>query len=71
MFGDWDIGVSYFKGTNRDPYYRLSGGEIKPYYAQMSQVGIDIQGIVGDWLWKLENIYRDSDDHHTGVDRTK
>ncbi|OJI57105.1 hypothetical protein [Vibrio vulnificus] len=67
MLGDWDVGVSYFKGTNRDPYYRLDGGEIKPYYAQMSQVGIDIQGIVGDWLWKLESIYRDSDDHHTGV----
>lgn len=67
MLGDWDIGLSYFQGTNRDPYFRIQGGELKPYYALASQVGIDIQGIVGDWLWKLESIYRDSQDNHTGV----
>ncbi|UAB71833.1 hypothetical protein INR79_08045 [Vibrio sp. SCSIO 43132] len=67
MFGDWDVGLSYFNGTNRDPYFRKVNGEFKPYYAQMSQVGLDVQGIVGDWLWKLESIYRDSDDNHTGV----
>lgn len=67
MLGDWDVGLSYFEGTNRDPYYRLQSQQLKPYYAQMSQVGLDVQGIVGDWLWKLESIYRDSEDNHTGV----
>ncbi|KJY83308.1 hypothetical protein TW81_09950 [Vibrio galatheae] len=67
MLGDWDVGVSYFQGTNRDPYYQLNGYKLQPYYAQAKQVGLDVQGIVGDWLWKLESIYRDSLDHHTGL----
>ncbi|PMK02569.1 hypothetical protein [Vibrio sp. 10N.261.55.A7] len=72
MLGDWDVGLSYFNGTNRDPYYRLESHQgaktsLKAYYAQMSQVGLDVQGIVGDWLLKLESIYRDSFDNHTGL----
>jgi hypothetical protein len=67
MIGDWDVGVSYFQGTDRDPYYRFDSGELKPYYVQAKQFGLDVQGIVGDWLWKLESIYRDSLHHHTGV----
>ena len=67
MIDDWDLGFSYFQGTNRDPYYRIISNDLAPYYAQSKQVGIDIQGIVGDWLWKLETIYRDSDDHHLGA----
>ena len=23
MYGDWDVGLSYLGGTNRDPYYRV------------------------------------------------
>lgn len=69
MLDDWDIGVSYFNGTNRDPYYRVASHSnqlvLVPFYAQSSQLGVDLQGIVGDWLWKLEAIYRDSFDHHT------
>ncbi|EKM26122.1 hypothetical protein VCHENC02_0263A, partial [Vibrio harveyi] len=67
MFGDWDLGLSYVYGTNRDPYFRFEQGELKPYYALMSHVGLDVQGIVGDWLWKLESVYRDSFDNHVGV----
>ena len=67
MYGDWDVGLSYLGGTNRDPYYRVEGNELKPYYAQMQHFGLDVQGIMGDWLWKLESIYRDSYDNHTGV----
>jgi len=67
MIGDWDLGLSYFQGTNRDPYYQLHGTDLKPFYAQSKQVGLDVQGIVGDWLWKWESIYRDSLDHHTGI----
>lgn len=67
MIDDWDLGLSYFQGTNRDPYYRVNRNNLVPYYAQSKQVGLDIQGIVDDWLWKLETIYRDSADHHLGV----
>ncbi|MGC9402016.1 hypothetical protein ACP43V_06155 [Vibrio genomosp. F10 str. 9ZC157] len=72
MLGNWDLGLSYFNGTNRDPYYQFNQGQVsqikvQPYYAQMNQVGLDVQGIVGDWLLKLESIYRDSFDHHTGL----
>ncbi|EOX4831246.1 hypothetical protein ACG9VV_000759 [Vibrio alginolyticus] len=67
MLGDWDVGLSYLYGTNRDPYFRFEYGELKPYYALMSHVGLDVQGIVGDWLWKLESIYRDSADNHVGL----
>ncbi|NVD06447.1 hypothetical protein FCU94_05930 [Vibrio sp. JPW-9-11-11] len=67
MLDDWDLGLSYFQGTNRDPYYRVVGSELRPYYAQAKQLGLDVQGIVGDWLWKFESIYRDSQDHHTGL----
>lgn len=67
MYGDWDVGLSYFQGTNRDPYFRVVGSELKAYYAQSKQLGLDVQGIVGDWLWKLESIYRDSLDNHVGL----
>lgn len=67
MLGDWDIGLSYLQGTNRDPYLKYQSGELRPYYAQMKHTGLDVQGIVGDWLWKLEAVYRDSLDNHTAV----
>ena len=67
MFGDWDIGLSYLQGTNRDPYMMYQDGKLYPYYAQMKHAGLDIQGIMGDWLWKLEAIYRDSRDNHRAL----
>ncbi|MCP4187334.1 MAG: hypothetical protein GY763_06985 [Gammaproteobacteria bacterium] len=57
-----DFGISWFKGTNRDPEYRISGGTVLiPYYVQMTQIGIDAQLIDEDWTWKLEMIHRDTD----------
>ncbi len=58
--GDWDIGVSYLDGTDREPVLLLQSGQLVPYYSQMQHVGIDVQGIVGDWLWKLETVYKNS-----------
>lgn len=60
----FDIGVSYFNGTNRDPHLMSSvdgAGQIilLPYYDQIDQLGLDVQATVGDWLWKLEAIHRD------------
>lgn len=61
--GDWDFGLSWFKGTNRDP--RMQAGlndagqaVLIPVYEQMEQFGLDLQATKGDWLWKLEAIDR-------------
>ncbi len=59
----FDIGVSYFDGTNREPGFipatGADGGPLLiPYYALMQQTGLDLQATVEAWLWKLEAIYR-------------
>jgi hypothetical protein len=59
-FGDWDIGLSHFYGTNREPLFRLSDDaqHLIPYYELMHQTGLDIQQTSDAWLWKLELIRR-------------
>ncbi|MES9853066.1 MAG: hypothetical protein ABW170_14700 [Candidatus Thiodiazotropha sp. L084R] len=64
--GDWDIGLSHFNGTSRDPLLtpRISQqGDISliPYYQLMRQTSLDLQATKGDWLWKLEAIHRTID----------
>lgn len=61
--GDTEFGLSLFKGTSRDPVLipDQSQGILIPYYEQISQLGLDLQSIVGDWTWKLEVIGRQSD----------
>ena len=64
---DLDLGVSWFKGTNREPVLvpGLDGNNqpvLLPYYAQMMQLGLDAQLFVEDWTWKLEMIHRDTDE---------
>ena len=65
VIGDWDLGLSHFNGTNRDPLLLASSeGYLTPYYAQVDQSGIDVQTTQGDWLWKLEAIsVKPRDDH--------
>lgn len=68
-FNDLDLAVSYFDGTSREAI--VSQGNvilngfipvgITPYYAQIQQWGLEAQWLAGDWTWKLEAIYRDSD----------
>jgi hypothetical protein len=62
-FDDYDIGLHYFQGTNRDPRFIIqqdSFGEVilRPYYEQIKQVGLDFQATIESWLWKLEAIHR-------------
>ncbi len=57
---DWDMALSYFQGTDREPIFQLMPDEILPYYAQMRQTGLELQTVQGDWLWKMEARYRDS-----------
>ncbi len=61
--GDWDIGLSYFSGTSRDPRFlpgQDGNGEpvLIPYYELIEQWGLDLQATLDDWLWKLEVINR-------------
>jgi len=61
--GRWDLGFSYFAGTNRDPVLLpqldLDGRvRLQSYYSQISQFGLDAQHTVNAWLWKLELRYR-------------
>ncbi len=61
--GDWDIGLSHFSGTSREPQLkpRFSSSDLLklvPYYDQIDQTGLDVQLTNGGWLWKLEAIHR-------------
>ncbi len=62
-FGPFDVGMSVFDGTSRDPFL-LPGRDgsgapvLTPYYEQIRQFGLDTQLTVGSWLFKLEAIRR-------------
>jgi len=61
-FGDWDVGVSHFSGTSRDPRFRpaIDKGRtvLIPVYETIDQTALDLQATKDDWLWKLEVISR-------------
>ncbi len=64
--GVWDIGLSRFYGTSRDPRFTTglnSKGQpvLLPNYDLIHQTGLDTQATIGSWLWKLEYIHRSSD----------
>jgi len=57
--GDWDIGLSHFSGTSREPRLvpSLDGGGqpvLVPHYDVIEQTGLDLQLTTERWLWKLE-----------------
>lgn len=61
--GDWDVGLSYFSGTSRDPRLELGFDNngaplLRPHYDLITQTGLDVQATLGAWLWKLEAIRR-------------
>jgi hypothetical protein len=63
--GKWDLGVSHFSGTSRDPRFQagvdgFGNPVLIPIYDQIDQTGIDVQATQGNWLWKLEWINRRS-----------
>ncbi len=62
-FGYWDVGLSHFRGTGREPTLLVNtdnnhGPVLIPFYEQIDQSGLDVQWTVGEWLWKLEAIRR-------------
>jgi len=58
--GDVDLGLSFFKGTSREP--RLIPADdaavLLPHYDLIDQFGVDLQYTRDAWLWKLEAIAR-------------
>lgn len=61
--GDWDLGISYFAGTGREPdlvpTLTSSGALVlTPSYSLIRQFSADIQATKGSWLWKLEALRR-------------
>jgi hypothetical protein len=65
-FGPWDVGISHFYGTSRDPRFDItlyeinSKGEVelKPIYEIINQNGLDLQCTLSGWMLKFEGIYR-------------
>ncbi|CRI58558.1 hypothetical protein [Pseudomonas sp. CCOS 191] len=53
-YSDLDIGLSYFKGTNRTPAFRQQGESLVAQYTEVSQWGLDAIWVDGQWLYKLE-----------------
>jgi len=59
----WDIGISHFSGTSREPRMvstrdRSGNPVLSPFYDQINQTGLDVQATVDEWLLKLEWISR-------------
>ena len=53
--GDWDIGLSHFSGTNREPeFVAISATTLLPRYNLIDQTGLTLQALLGDWAWKFE-----------------
>lgn len=64
IVGEFDVALSHFEGTSREPGYapEFEGGRLsslRPVYDQLSQTGLELQYIRGDWLWKLEAVSRE------------
>lgn len=61
-FGGFDVGVSHFRGTSREPRllpaFRNGRTELVPTYDLIDQTGVDLQYTTGAWLWKFEGIGR-------------
>ncbi len=61
---DYEVALSWFEGTSRDPVFvsNLSQGSIEliPYYQLISQLGIEFQANLEEYLWKLETIYNNN-----------
>jgi hypothetical protein len=70
--GAFDIGVSHFSGTSRDPRFVPRVGEdgqpeTVPFYELIDQSGVDLQATNGSFLWKLEAIRRSGLETHVAA----
>lgn len=65
--GDYDVGLYWFQGTKREADLAVEGDELVPFYEQMDQWGLDLQATLGDWLWKFEAIYQETQNNSYGA----
>jgi hypothetical protein len=61
--GSLDIGLSSFQGTSREPFLipalnKNGDPVLLPFYEQINQTAVDLQGVLGSWLVKAEAFYR-------------
>ena len=60
--GAFDIGLSHFSGTSREPLLLPDSptmpASLLPYYPLIDQTGLDAQATLGSWLLKTEAIHR-------------
>ncbi len=60
--GNWDWGLSGFHGISREPSVlyvpSITGLKIVPQYPKIQQVGLDLQVVQENLIWKLESIVR-------------
>lgn len=61
--GPYDLALSYFRGTDRDPQLRLTQAPnssffLAPHYVQIDQVGAELQGTFEALLVKAEAIHK-------------
>ena len=72
-FGAFDVGLSVFNGTSREPFLmpgaNSSGAPVLiQHYDQIRQFGLDAQLTVGSWLFKVEAIQRAGDRNLIGME---
>lgn len=64
-FSVWDVGLSVFHGTSREPRFILGFKAFEPrfvpVYDIISQYSIDVQATIEAWLWKFEGYHRKAD----------
>ena len=65
VFDFFDFGIYYFRGTSRDPLLitdlnPFGQPVLLPFYQLMDQVGMELELVAGNWLWKLEALYQDN-----------
>ncbi|NNL86488.1 MAG: hypothetical protein HKP27_12590 [Myxococcales bacterium] len=62
--GEFDLGLSFFRGTSREPVFLPRFGSspnditLRPRYEVIDQIGFDGQWTHEAWLWKFEGIVR-------------
>jgi len=62
-FDKLDVGLSYFVGTNREPTFNVQLSDnrrpiLVPFYETITQTGMDILFVTGNWIWKSESLIR-------------
>lgn len=60
-FAGFDVGLSHFEGTSRDPRLVPNAGPtaVIPFYEQITQTSLDVTGQLGGWLIKAEGYRRE------------